>query len=110
MAKVVLGIGRRTDRCSQRHPTCGICAGMRTGKIPSTFIAANPTTFQNCSRRGQPGFAASITPEERKKRYDRCQSALDKLAAKFAEVKPDAVVMIGNDQRELSPTTIPLRS
>ena len=62
---------------------------------------AKPTTFRSCSLRASPGFAAAITPEESKKRYDQCQRALDKLAAKFAEVKPDVVVIIGNDQREM---------
>jgi 3-O-methylgallate 3,4-dioxygenase len=46
-------------------------------------------------------FAAEITPEKWETRFKACRAAIDTLAAKFAEVKPDVAVIIGNDQREL---------
>ncbi|MEZ5764036.1 MAG: hypothetical protein R3D69_07110 [Xanthobacteraceae bacterium] len=38
---------------------------------------------------------------ERQMRYDRCRKALDSLAATFEKVKPDVVVIVGNDQQEV---------
>jgi hypothetical protein len=38
--------------------------------------------------------------EVRQGNQDRCQAALDKLRDKLAEVKPDVVVLIGDDQHE----------
>jgi hypothetical protein len=46
-------------------------------------------------------IAAEITLEKWKTRFEACRAAIDTLAAKFAEVKPDVGVLIGNDQREL---------
>jgi len=65
------------------------------------FYRGEAYDFQQLLSARQPGFAGAIAPEERQKRYDACQRALDKLAAKFREVQPDAVVIVGNDQREL---------
>jgi hypothetical protein len=48
-----------------------------------------------------PGFANETMLETRRERYERCQVALDCLAKKFKETAPDAVVIFGNDQREL---------
>jgi len=70
-------------------------------KNPKHFYRGEAYDFAKLLAARQPGFADAITLPERQKRYDACQRALDKLAAKFAEVKPDAVVIVGNDQREL---------
>lgn len=39
--------------------------------------------------------------EERQARYARCRRALDTLAAMFEQARPDAVVIVGNDQQEV---------
>jgi len=51
-------------------------------------------------RRDEP-LAAEITPEKWEFRHEACQTAIDRLAGKFASVDPDVAVIIGNDQREL---------
>ena len=38
--------------------------------------------------------------EKRRERFVKCRSALESLGKKFNEVRPDAVVILGNDQRE----------
>lgn len=48
-----------------------------------------------------PGFAARIVPESQQQAYARCQVALDRMAEAFSGMAADAVVIIGNDQREL---------
>jgi hypothetical protein len=48
-----------------------------------------------------PGFANQTTLDIRRERYARCQQALDELARKLKEAAPDALIIVGNDQREL---------
>jgi hypothetical protein len=48
-----------------------------------------------------PGFANETTLELRRERYARCQLALDELARKLKEAAPDALIIVGNDQREI---------
>ena len=52
-------------------------------------------------RRSGEGIAAWITDNERQRRYDACQAGIKALADTWAEVAPDACVILGNDQREL---------
>jgi hypothetical protein len=46
-------------------------------------------------------FAAAITETEKRERYSACQSALDRLAERFANARPDVVILLGNDQHEV---------
>ncbi|HLH31670.1 MAG TPA: protocatechuate 3,4-dioxygenase [Terriglobia bacterium] len=48
-----------------------------------------------------PGFGNQTFLDVRQERYWRCQRALDTLRAKLIEIAPDAVVIVGNDQREI---------
>jgi hypothetical protein len=57
--------------------------------------------FESLVEARRPGFAAQSTDEEKKKHYDACQRALDQLADRFAELKPDVVIIFGNDQEEV---------
>jgi hypothetical protein len=47
-----------------------------------------------------PGFAAEVEPDVRQRRFEQCRRALDQLGQKFESIKPEAVVILGNDQRE----------
>jgi 3-O-methylgallate 3,4-dioxygenase len=46
-------------------------------------------------------FEREITPETWRSRHAACQAAIERLADKYAEIAPDAAVIVGNDQREL---------
>ncbi|AJC23113.1 hypothetical protein [Pandoraea pulmonicola] len=48
-----------------------------------------------------PRFAEAIEPEAKQARFDACQRALDTLAERFAAARPDVVILLGNDQREV---------
>ena len=101
MAKIVLGMGSSHGPMLSTPPDMWHLRAGADKKNPKHFYRGQAYDFEKLLAARQPGFAAAITPEECKRRYDQCQRALDKMAAKFAEVKPDAVVIIGNDQREL---------
>ena len=52
-------------------------------------------------RKGEPtDFLVEMELEARCGHHERNQRALDKLSAKFAEVSPDIVVVVGDDQHE----------
>jgi hypothetical protein len=51
--------------------------------------------------RSSEGLAAQSALEERRTRLDRCRRAIDALTRAFDEAKPDAAVIVGNDQHEL---------
>ena len=57
--------------------------------------------FEQLVEARKPGFAAESTDEKKKEHYDACQRALDNLAERFAETKPDVVLIFGNDQEEV---------
>jgi hypothetical protein len=101
MAKIVLGVGSSHGPMLSTPPDMWHLRAEADRKNSRHFYRGEAYDFAKLLAVRQPGFATAVTPEERQKRYDACQRALDRLAAKFAEVKPDVVVIIGNDQREL---------
>jgi hypothetical protein len=101
MAKVVLGVGSSHGPMLSTPPDMWHLRAGADRKNPKHFYRGQAYDFEKLLAARQPGFADAITPAEKQRRYDACQRALDKLAAKFAEVQPDAVVIVGNDQREL---------
>jgi hypothetical protein len=48
-----------------------------------------------------PGYAWAIEPAEQERRYLACQRGLDQLAEVCRELKPDLVILVGNDQKEV---------
>ncbi len=101
MARIVLGIGAShgpmlstppaqwdlragADRANQRHAYRGEWLDYATLK----------------DRRAEDFSVLSGLPG-RQRHYDRCQRALDTLAARFRAAAPDVVVLVGNDQREV---------
>ncbi len=101
MAKVVMGIGSSHSPLLSTPPDMWHLRAGADRKNPRHFFRGEACDFATLLSKRQPGFADAITPAERQKRYDACQRALDALAAKFREVRPDVVVIVGNDQREV---------
>ena len=56
--------------------------------------------YQEVLGRAKPDMEAEITPEVMEQRYAANHAALGKLRDKLAEVAPDALVIIGDDQHE----------
>src|SRR5262249_57140372 len=56
--------------------------------------------FDSLMRERAPGFADQVGIETRRERFLQCRRAMEALGRKFKEVSPDAVVIVGNDQRE----------
>lgn len=47
-----------------------------------------------------PGIEKEITPEKMKKKYEDCMKALDVLSETLDRVRPDVLVVVGDDQHE----------
>ncbi len=73
------------DRLNMRHPFRG-----KVYDFPGLVAA----------RQGEKDFAHEMSLATRTERHARNDRALDKLAEKFAEVNPDIVVVVGDDQHE----------
>ena len=56
--------------------------------------------FEALLRERAPGFAAEIGLETRQERHARCRRAMEVLSRTFKNAAPEAVVIVGNDQRE----------
>jgi OH-DDVA oxygenase len=57
--------------------------------------------FPGLLRKREPGFADQIDVRTRRERQARCQQALDELADRLKSARAEAIVLVGNDQREL---------
>jgi hypothetical protein len=102
MAKIVYGFGTShgpllatppekwdlraaDDRLNTRHPFRG-----KVYDFPALVAA----------RQGEKDFEQEMSLATRTERYARNSAALDRLAEKFAEVNPDIVIVVGDDQHE----------
>ncbi len=58
-------------------------------------------SFDELARDADGRFADQLSPDVWEESWKRCQGALDRLREDFRRVAPDAVVIVGDDQREL---------
>ncbi|MBV9508597.1 MAG: protocatechuate 3,4-dioxygenase [Acidobacteriia bacterium] len=69
---------------------------------PRHFFQGRTYTFDElvAARRGLQ-LAEQITPEVSRERHARCQNAIHRLADLFEQHRPDAALVVGNDQMEV---------
>ena len=69
---------------------------------PQHFFKGRTYTFDQLAELQQSdGLAAQITPEVCSARHTRCQNAIHALADYFEQNRPDAAIVVGNDQMEV---------
>ncbi len=69
---------------------------------PKHFYQGKTYTFdQMAELHKDDGIAALLTPEVFRERHARCQKAICQLGDIFVDSKPDAAIVIGNDQMEI---------
>lgn len=102
MAKIVLGIGTShgpmlstpPDQWGQR-----VAADRRN---PEHWFKGKSYNFdQLVAMRAGEHLDRQLTQQVWNERHAACQRAIQKLAAVFAEAKPDVAVIVGNDQMEM---------
>jgi len=100
MADIVLGIGSSHGPLLSTPPEQWDLRAKADRENKSHWFRGKTYDYESLLKERAPGFAAEIEPEKRRQRFTQCRSALEALGKKFDEVAPDAVVIIGNDQRE----------
>ncbi len=100
MADIVLGIGAAHGPLLSTPPEQWDLRAKADRENKSHWFRGKAYDYEALLKERAPGFAKEVEIEVRRERHARCRAALAKLNAKFQEVKPEAVVILGNDQRE----------
>jgi hypothetical protein len=100
MAEIVLGIGSSHGPLLSTPPEQWDLRAKADRENKSHWYRGKTYDFESLLKERAPGYAAEATVEVRRERFARCRTAMAELTKKFNEVKPEAVVIVGNDQRE----------
>jgi hypothetical protein len=100
MAEIVLGIGASHGPLLSTPPEQWDLRASADRANKSHWFRGKSYDFDALLRERAPGFDAEVEVGVRRGRFTRCRAAMDALTKKFAEVAPEAVVILGNDQRE----------
>ena len=100
MADLVLGIGSSHGPLLSTPPEQWDLRAKADRENKNHWYRGKTYDYDALLQARAPGFAHEITVEKRRERFLLCRSALEALGKKFNDVSPDAVVIIGNDQRE----------
>jgi 3-O-methylgallate 3,4-dioxygenase len=69
---------------------------------PKHFYQGRTYTFDQMAELHKPrGLAGLLKPEIFRERHARCQTAIRQLGDIFEDAKPDALIIVGNDQMEI---------
>lgn len=100
MAEIVLGMGAAHGPLLSTPPEQWDLRAKADRENKSHWYRGKAYDYESLLQERAPGFASQMTIEERQQRHARCRAAIDKLTAKFHEAAPEAIVIVGNDQRE----------
>lgn len=101
MADVVLGLGTSHGPLLSTPPEQWDLRARADRENTCHFFRGKTYDYESLLKERAPGFAHEIGLETRRERHARCQKGLDAVEAKFRSVAPDALVIVGNDQREM---------
>jgi hypothetical protein len=100
MAEIVLGMGAAHGPLLSTPPEKWDLRAGADRRNKSHWFRGKTYDFDSLLAERAPGFAAEVALEVRRERHARCRAAIEALAHKFRQVAPEAVVIVGNDQRE----------
>jgi hypothetical protein len=100
MAEIVLGIGSSHGPLLSTPPEQWDLRAKADRENKSHWFRGKTYDYESLLKERAPGFAGEVTVEARRERFLQCRRALEALGRKFNEIAPDAVVILGNDQRE----------
>jgi OH-DDVA oxygenase len=100
MADIVFGLGSSHGPLLSTPPEQWDLRAKADRENRNHWFRGKTYDFESLMAARAPGFAHEVTVEKRRERFMQCRAALEALGKKFNEVKPDAVVILGNDQRE----------
>jgi Catalytic LigB subunit of aromatic ring-opening dioxygenase len=102
MAKIVFGFGSSHGPLLATPPERWDLRAADDRKNPEHPFRGRIYTFAELveARRGEKDFDKESSLEVRRSRDERSQRAMDRLAQKVADVDPDIIVVVGDDQHE----------
>src|SRR5438067_6316265 len=100
MAEIVLGIGASHGPLLSTPPEKWDLRAQADRENKSHWFRGKPYDYESLLKERAPGFAPEVAVEVRRERFNRSRQAMEVLTRKFKEVAPEAVVIVGNDQRE----------
>jgi hypothetical protein len=102
MAKIVFGFGSSHGPLLATPPERWDMRAADDRKNPEHPFRGKIYTFPELleARKGERDFEKESSLEVRTERYQRNNRAMDKLVEKVAEVNPDIIVVVGDDQHE----------
>lgn len=100
MAEIVLGMGSSHGPLLSTPPEQWDLRAGADRANKSHWYRGKTYDYESLLKERAPGFSAEVTVEVRRERHAQCRRAMEALGRKFQEVKPDAVIIVGNDQRE----------
>jgi OH-DDVA oxygenase len=100
MADIVLGIGASHGPLLSTPPEQWDLRAAADRKNKSHWFRGKAYDFEALLKERAPGFAHEVELNVRRERHAQCRKAMEALTRKFQEVAPEAVVIVGNDQRE----------
>jgi hypothetical protein len=100
MAEIVFGLGSSHGPLLSTPPEQWDLRAKADRENKNHWYRGKAYDYESLLRERAPGFASEITVETRRERHAKCRQAMAALARKFQEVAPEAIVIVGNDQRE----------
>jgi OH-DDVA oxygenase len=101
MAEIVFGIGSSHGPLLSTPPEQWDLRAKADRANKQHFYRGKAYDFDSLLKERAPGFAAQTGLETRRERYARCQRALAELSEVFGKAAPEALILFGNDQREI---------
>src|SRR5688572_31717030 len=101
MADIVLGIGTSHGPLLSTPPEQWNLRAQADRENKCHFFRGKTYDYESLVKERSPGFGHEISLETRRERHARCQSALNAVGEKLKSAAPDALVIVGNDQREM---------
>jgi hypothetical protein len=100
MAEIVLGIGSSHGPLLSTPPEQWDLRAKADRENKKHWFRGKTYDYEALMRERAPGFAKEVEVETRRERFLQCRKAMEALGRKFKEAAPEAVVIVGNDQRE----------
>lgn len=102
MAEIVFGMAVPHSGMLGQAPEDWLTNGERDRNNPELWYRNRTWTYPELeAERAGEGFAALLSIEERRARAAKCRAAIDTMRAAYERAKPDVVIILGKDQKEI---------
>src|SRR5580658_8120459 len=100
MAEIVLGMAASHGPLLSTPPEQWDLRAKADRENKDHWYRGRTYDYESLLKERAPGLAKEVEVETRRERHAQCRRAMTALGEKFKETAPEAVVIVGNDQRE----------